>query len=171
MNKKIQLSFKKLKKDKFLIFDNNESVKIKLNNCFIKFGIESYNSNKILNFTVNKNTSPEQYNNLTYIQNILNIINNLKEDVVDKSKYNINNKNFISPLKKTELTDINNLSFRTYLNHNINITNQSSPLSSCSDIKNNFADITITLKNMWNTNDNFGVTVFTDIIQVTDKNP
>jgi hypothetical protein len=167
-----RIKIKRLSNKNLLLFnEDNTLIKFTLNNVFLKFGIEKYNNNHILNIYVNKNDDNNEYNKIIDIVGIESKVKNTQKSIIDSRRYNIEGKGY-----KSSLTDIKEYgkditSVRTYMNHNAEIL---FPGAFCSvgfdsDISGYIADIEITVKNVWITDNNFGLIIYTDKIKLIKK--
>jgi hypothetical protein len=165
------IKLKKLNKHKYLILNSKgKKFNITLTNVFLKFGIEEYNSNYILNIFIKKNDDNSNYNKLIKIINIISKIERLSNDELRAVRYNIHNKKYISPIIDNKF-DKNCVILRTYVDYNcaINIANIFMPLDKSTDISNYNSNINITVQTMWNTDTNYGVTIYTNKIFLLEK--
>ena len=170
------IKLKKLNKCKYLILNTNNNsnkskkINITLNNVYLKFGIEKYNSNYILNIFANKNDTNDNYNKLVRIINIASKIKKINENTIKATKYNILNKEYKSPVIDNKF-DKDVIIIRTYLSHNcnINIANIFMPLDKSTDMSNYYANVNITVHTMWVTESTYGVTIYTNNIYLLHK--
>jgi hypothetical protein len=172
MNYTGKIKIKKLNNKSLLLFNTDNSIiKYTLNNVYLKFGIEKYNNNHILNIYIDKNDNNEEYNKVVDIVGIEANIKNTQKSIVDSRRYNIEGKGY-----KSLLTDVKEYGkditcIRTYMNHNAEIL---FPGAFCSvgfdtNIAGYKADLEITVKNVWITDNNFGLIIYTDKINLTKK--
>ena len=167
-----KIKIKKLNKTSLLLFNSDSSmIKFTLSNVYLKFGIEKYNNTYILNIHVDKNDNNEEYNKVIDIVGIEGNVKNTQQSVIDSRRYNIEGKGY-----KSSLTDIKECgkeitSIRTYMNHNAEILfpGASLPIGFDSDISGYKADVDITVKNVWITDNNFGLIIYTDKVKLIKK--
>ena len=164
-----KLKLKKIKKNNFHLFDNNNNLLLfNLENCYLKFGIENYNDNKILNIFIKKDNNNNNYNNIVTIINIINKVKNLNKNDIANRKYELEEKGFQSPLKEINELDQDILVLRTYLDYkcDISVKNILGNLNIDDDISKKNANIELIVKNMWTTNNNYGVIIYTKKIEI-----
>ena len=169
MDDEYKLKLKKLKKNSFQLFDSDSKlINFNLENCYLKFGIENYNDKKILNIFIKKENTNENYNKIVSIINIVNKIKNLNKNDIANRKYDICEKGFQSPLKEITEFDKDILVIRTYLDYkcNISVKDILGNLSLDEDLSKKYANINIIIKNMWTTDNNYGIVIYTNNIEL-----
>ena len=167
-----KLQLKKLNKTNSMIFDGaGQLIKINLNNVFLKFGIEKYNSKHILNIYVDKNDNNEEYNKVIDIFNVGMKVKKLQNNGFEARRHNLEGKGYQSAL--TDITEFGKdiTSIRTYLNYDAKISMKGSlgSLDFDTDISNYKSNVSLTIKTIWNTDNNFGLIIYTDEIILLNK--
>jgi len=159
----------------FLIYSRKgELIKKSLKDVYLKFGIEDYNKNKILNIYVNRNNEEytnEEYNNVIDIYNYIKEIALFTKEPCNITRYKFENKTFKYPLKKKREDGLNLIIIRTYLSRNVKIYMQDKRIDQNEniDIKGYKADIEIVIKTLWKTSTHIGVVIYTELIILKDK--
>ena len=157
----------------FLIFNNGEVIKKTIKDVYLKFGIENYNENKILNIYVNKNNDKytnDEYNNVIDIYNHIKTISRFTKEPCNARKYKFDNKIFKYPLKKKTENGVNLVIIRSYLSHNVEIyTKDKKKLDNNANIIGYMADVNIVIKTLWKTSTNIGVIIYTEVIKLKEK--
>lgn len=127
----------------------NERATYTIYGAHLKFGIEKYNNNNVLNpilYETNNNT----YNIIITLERIANTFISMGKHEVYSKKYNINDKIFFSFLKNNS-TDIDKKQYivRLYLKRGCKIMNAQKEIIPNSEIKNKFCNIEIELGSLW----------------------
>ena len=167
-----KIKIKKLNNKSLLLFNtDNSMIKFTLNNVYLKFGIEKYNNNHILNIYVDKHDNNEEYNKVIDIVGIESNVKNTQKSIVDSRRYNLEEKGYKSSLNDVKEYGKEITCIRTYMNHNAEIL---FPGAFCSagvdaNISGYKADIDITVKNVWITDNNFGIIIYTDKINLIKR--
>lgn len=167
-----KIKLKKLNKKASMIFDNRGNlIRMSLKNVFLKFGIENYNSKHILNICVDKNENNEEYNKIINIINIECKIKKFQNDIIESRKHNFDGKGFQSVITNLSEFGKDITTLRTYMNYDAKIITKGSLgyLDFSTDISNYKADVDITVKTVWNTDNNFGLIIYTDGIKLLNK--
>jgi hypothetical protein len=145
-----------LKNKKFInVFCPLETIKIKLENVFIPFGIEKYNNKYILNIEFEK-ISNMHNNYLSTLTNLENKIINKKYGTEVNIESVLVNKKFISSLKPSILGNI----LRTHISDSTDVfilKKDSSHMSiDKENLKGTNINIELTLKGIWINDDTYG---------------
>ena len=168
---KLTVGFKKTNDKNYTLFnENNKEFNYTLKNVYLKFGIEKYNDNNILNifFDKEKSENNENYNSFSEICSIISKVSKITENKFDAVRYNCDGKGFQSPIKNEDdqYTEI-----RTYLSKNVDIfyKDMLGSLNINVDISKSFANVDLCIKTLWITENNFGVIIYVKKIELLKK--
>ncbi len=145
-----------LKNKKFInVFCPLETIRIKLENIFIPFGVETYNNKYILNIEF-ENKSNIHNNYLSTLTNLENkIINKIYKTEVNIESCLVNKK-FITSLKPSVLGNI----LRTHISDTTNIyilkKDSSKMQLDKENLKGTSVNIELTLKGIWINDETYG---------------
>lgn len=144
-----------LKNKKFVnIFCPLETIRIKLENVFIPFGVEKYNNKYILNLEFDKSNIHNNY--ISTLSNLENKIINKKYETEVNIESCLVNKKFISCLKTSILGHI----LRTHISDSTEVfilkkDSSKMPIDK-ENLKGTNVNIELTLKGIWINDDIFG---------------
>ena len=172
--KKKRIFIKKNGKNLTILNEKKKYIRLRLKDVFLKFGIEDYNKNKILNIYVNRENdsySNEDFNTIADVYNYVKSVAKLAKDPKYCAAYGLDGKGFSYPLKKKNENGVKIVNVRTYLARNVEISlkGRTGSLGTDFDISGYLADIDIVIKTLWKTNNNFGVIIYTENIELNKK--
>jgi hypothetical protein len=169
-----QIIIRKTGKSYSILDKNNKPIEKKLKDVYLKFGIEDYNGNKILNIYIdrnNENYSNDEANDVKDIYHYVKEVSKFTKDPFNAKRYKFEGKGFKYPLKKKEEDGVKLVIIRTYLSRNVDITikNMIGTLDTSHDISGYMADVELTIKTLWSTSTDIGVIIYTDSIKLNKK--
>ena len=173
---KSKLICKKIPGNKGLLYNaKGKRMRFSLKNVFLKHGLENYNEHMILNIYVSKDVdSNEEYNKVIDMVNVTKNVKNMPKVDKFEKRFNLKGKTFTSPIKEEKDYGQDVFIIRTYLNHKGKILMDSH--MGIVDVNYNVTDLTdykanveLTIKTLWTTNNNFGIIIYTDEIKLLNK--
>lgn len=167
--KKIQI---KKHKDSCVIFSSKgEVINMDLKGVYLPHGIEKYNGKHILNIYADKNSDNDEHNKLVEIINTCSQVERLQDNEFDAKRYNIKGKGYISPLTEQEEYGKDTLAIRTYMNYNakVSLPGAFGYLDFDTDITRYRADVNVTVKSIWTTDNNYGLIIYTNSINLLNR--
>lgn len=156
----------------YRIFNKKSNlIEIELKDVYFKFGIEDYKSKKVLNIYIDKHNdaySNDDYNNIADLCSYVANVKKLKDDVYEFRRLGLDGKGFQTPIKDIKEYGKDIISLRTYLDYNVDMCMKGvfGSLDPSTDIKGYRGDVTLFIKTLWTTNNNYGVIIYTKIIDL-----
>ena len=138
-----------IKNKKFInCLADNKTIKFKLDNVYLPFGKENYNSKEILNIELIK-TNNTHNNYLSFLLKLEEKIKNKNLNLDINILQILANKNFMPTLKESKL----GYTIRTHLSNTTDIyiekKDKSKFIITSDNLKNSECDVTLTLKGIW----------------------
>lgn len=144
----------------------NERATYTIYGAHLKFGVEKYNNNHILNAILYE-TNNSTYNIIVTLERIVNTFTNMGKHEVYAKKYNLENKTFFSFIKNNTI-DPQNKQFiiRLYLKRGCKIMNSNKEIIPSDQIKNKYCNIEIEVGSLWSANNLYGLNVYATEIKL-----
>ncbi len=152
---------------------DKKRIRFQINGVYLPYGKEQFNDGDILNVIID-DSSNYGYNMIIKLNQIVEKFEELKKSYVGKIKYNINDKEFFSFMKKLDETDplykenVNTHQIRAYLKYGAKITHSKhiGELGADYPLAKKRCNIELELGSMWSSDNKFGVNIYVTSIVV-----